>query len=1669
MQILVDAYKRSKAAFSETEADNILWSALERGLASALRGAKELVIVVDGGDESSCGAPALLQRLVSAANAGTNVKLVALGFDKHPTAENQSNFQITDDLIFDDIATITRNRFKMNRSFREMPEIDQETLVDRVTDASNGSYMWAKLAGKQAGLENTADNFRKTVGTVVSSKPSITDLIYRNIQSSEVTDDARAILLWLSTAERPLLLAELETLASIQVENYTVTDRHVDLLQALKPLNSLVFLQNSQVYLRHGLIRTAILDIFSKGKLIPTIKDRHYDLTMRLLIYIKSTITEQREPSITPFDSHDTYMLVNKYPLLEFAARYWPFHLTHTPVFSKGVDTNGAKELGKVFPTSPTVLLLQKTLWEKLSTPVILAYQTAVTDLCRHIFTPNHVMTLQSIISLAYLYRDVNHVPEAIPLFHEATVISRTLLTTRHIVTIQMANAFLDLTVDRVTTTKTDLMVRREEVLVLLVECYKIHYGANSENVVSTLKQLVEFYHMVKEEHKVQEIITSIQTLTNNGYGSDLYDTQSDLSVRLRGRKTDGADTGIGLRLDVEEHDELLEKSETYDFDSQVEQAKKYSAEGRLQHAERLYVEIWQRVSREFRTHQSALWEERKLKAILVYSQYLHSQKRQQEASSILSSAWAEHLESSQSLSETSVSQFKEIAHVMQAVGLSAVALSVFKACSHFYQSNNSTHSSSYSDIQKSIQSTSQQVMHQASSSSSSVSESTLEEMVVEASNSTSIDQSSISATHSLVGLYVSQHRWKNATRVVKKVLHGLWPSLFAPSIQDVTFPTKHVDDSLYLADRLSQCYHYRHRFAKEEGIRVRVYRAVRWAKPVDDKLRDRVTIDLLRFYERTFQTEKIITIRQELLHDYISHYGSEHPIVIRTLWTLAKLTRPRPIFIEYYQQIIQALNKDSPVSHPDAFEPLVVVAIELWSQGRYSDAVPYFRVIFTTFLEQPKQSPKLQDASFVRDIFLNYTHCLRSISADFSILHKITVEYQTNSKTVFGATSTIAVQATLTLAKLCQESQRYEHEAINLYEELLHTKSEEVDAEEISSILDGIYEEETLVSSRSESVSSSQAQRAVKVLKKRLSSVRESHGWAHEESLSDLRKMVSFHHKRNETETVVQQLKEAAVHIISSESSSTRLFASASTIAASYIESNQVHKATELTQELYRQIVMKETENSKSVNFDLSSTGRQSLSFLAQLEHSLRPSSSSVTEILAALTTQFVYFEDFRSVIHAKSSTIHSVSISAARLYQFLLSSNRQTAASRVFDEFVKYFGATEGKRVRLTDSAQVHIFLLAILEHFSAHQSQNFVRSVGIAGNEHVIRLLNAKQYDSAANLALASFKFISSHDEYRTPGIIKFALNLGMLISGRGLNPQPDQTSHQKMLDVSAAIVQHALQVVGELKINLAQIGLVHLNSLISILGEKQDYKSLAWLLTELWNNHEAQRNWQPYVTLALGRRFILARYLIGDSIAAIRLAEDIVYNCRRVHGVRHDSTLGTSILLSQLYTGVAQRYQAHKDGQDMANRYYKKSAAVHENIVRVLTDPTYAEFQGGLDASISMDGSTYDLGLDETVNGMAKDGEHVRQHMHLLKLAVQRIGDWPKNYGEYERLSSDVFREFGADLKGVEGVDKWNLKAFGSGKAQGNEDLLDLSFNNWELVDTQQGADPVEEEL
>jgi hypothetical protein len=1655
LQILSRAYHRCSHATNDSDYDAIMWQAIEQALGATLPGSKELVMVVDGVDEATCSETDLVQRLNTAAMNGTNTKLITLGAEKIQTPTLQNSIQVTEDLIFDDIVAVVRGLFEHNKAFYGLSDLEQETVITRIAQASHGSFLWAKLATKQIRQEETSDKLRKALDTLSSSKPTIAEFVGRTLQHPSVGENAKLMLTWLATAERPLSLKVLTTLALVQPEKNSILDQVIDPLSTLKPVNSLAFMQDGMVYLRHGLIREAVLDVFSKGKLVPHIKDRDAELVTRLLFYIKSTVTQEREPTLAGLDNHETGQLLKRHPLLDFAIRHWPFHLRKTTTFKNEGDVAAAKMVAKVFPSTTTALLLQKTLWDYKPKHVALTYQAITTTICRHLQTPHNALTLQSVIFLAFMCRDVGLRSECIPLFYEATITANSMFSPGHTVTIQTATTFLELTESTVTSEKTDVMKKREEILLILIEGYKIQYSKTSEIVISTQNQLIELYRMIKEERKAQQIIESIRSVTSNDFG----EPDSNLHVHLKTKHAEKKkiETKADIQLDIEEHDELTSETEEFNFDRSLRQAEKYFSEKRFNLAEQVYIEIWQRASKEYRTHHSEQWEERKMKAVLKYSKFLRSQNRETDASSVLSSVSGENM----TVTESNVSLLHEMSTMMKSLGLTSQSLSLLKHCSHYYQATNRTSTSSYKEIQEAICSSSREIMQSVESSSGTTSEATLEKLVLEASTSIhTIDHATFTAIFSLVRMYTSQHRWQDATRLIKKILTNIWPVLLSTSTQNVTAPQKHVDGCVELGQRLGDCYQARRRLNKEEDIRMRLYKAVKSVRPVEDDLRERVTTELLSFLRRTSQTETLIHVREEMLEDYTSRYGSEHPFVIKMLWQLAEETRPHPKFIEYCQRAIHRVNKNTDTCTRETLEPCFIVATELWNQGHFTDSMNYYKIVLATFLKSPKLSPKLQDQQFVAELFDRHTQCMRTTRTDYTTQYKVVSEYRSQCKAVFGTSASITVRSTMYFAKLCQESEIYEHEAVAAYEELLQVKSEEVNHQEISSTLESLYEEQSCqaMANQSHSVSTSQRERAFQVLKTRTDKIRKSYGWAHNESLSKLTEIVRYHSHQKKTESVVSELKEATVNVLSTETSSTRLIAAASTIASNYIATSQIHKAMELKEDIYQQIVMKDTANISVTKFDLSFCGRESLVFLAQLESSLHRNSVATDEILAELTTQYVYFESFRRVLHSKSSSLQELCVTTSRLLRFLVASGREVAATRVFDECVEYFTRTEGKEIGLVKSSQVSILLETLMQHFSTHKSQDFIRSVGISGIDRVGKLLRAKDYAAGCDLALACFTYISAQSVYRTPIIAKLVLILGMTVSGRDLTVQPDLAAHKKMLDASATIIPNVLHILGDLKISLEEISLENLNSLIGLLGEQQDYRTLSWLLTILWNSREAQQNWHPSITLALGRRYITAKYLVGESNTAVRLAEDIVYNCRRVHGILSPSTLEMSTFLSQLYTSIAQRYQDQKGGQDMANRYYKKSVAIHENVLRALTDPAYAEMEAGLDCGASHDSSAGPFigSLSQSMGrSSVSDSETVRKHLQLLKLALERLGGWPKDYGEYQRLSAEVFNAFGADLKGEASMDKWNLNKFGSGKAESNDDCLDTAMASWEL--------------
>src|SRR4051812_40433406 len=136
---------------------------------------------------------------------------------------------------------------------------------------------------------------------------------------------------------------------------------------------------------------------------------------------------------------------------------------------------------------------------------------------------------------------------------------------------------------------------------------------------------------------------------------------------------------------------------------------------------------------------------------------------------------------------------------------------------------------------------------------------------------------------------------------------------------------------------------------------------------------------------------------------------------------------------------------------------------------------------------------------------------------------------------------------------------------------------------------------------------------------------------------------------------------------------------------------------------------------------------------------------------------------------------------------------------------------------------------------------------------------------------------------------------------------------------------------------------------------------------------------------------------------------------------------------NVFLSQLYVSTGLSLQSTKGAGDLARRYYKRAIGVHENVLRSLTlDPLGLNEDDDVTV-LSSDPEPLDI--SDVVSKHATQGTYARRHLTLLRAALERFGDYPKPYAEYEQMNADVFHTYAEDLRGVEGVEKWNVKKFG----------------------------------
>lgn len=1689
---LSEAYNESKDSNTGNKNEEILWSVLEKVLHSICEDeTNALVIVVDGLDEISGPRQhthAVVNRLHELAGKIPALRLIRFSQPLEISQNKSEYVNLSMENMLDDIRTIVRRELGEHKFFTEKDDITQESIINKLAVAADGSVLWASLATQYVGLSKV-HSFDDVLQTIVSSPKTVPDIVERLVSSLNLGHEALSLLSIVLAAERPLLLSEVEILLQAQPNRLEMNEKNIDIRGLVKAVDVFAITGEGMITLRHNAIKEALTSLSDKSKDLWLIKDRQRDLVTRIFIHAKTSLREDQEPTLDSLDLSRVQLPSSSRQLLEYTVRYWIDHFKQSSLLKRGSDLDVPKDFVNIFPGTVTLALLEEACWRPQTSPTeasdlhALAYR-----LRRTLFGKDHACVLQTAIVLAKLYETtLSRLHDAASWYITAIRSASKILGSYHDLVVQLCISLLRVTETLVTKNRSEITNYREETMRLLVTAYTYRYGASSKEVSAVYKQLTELFIFVGETEKTAEF--------KEKTGSISVDDQS-----VQQESGDKVSRTLDVTLNKHKHKELIDTFEGSLFAGYQEEtaealtlslvegifsrASDFLSREDYEKAEELYIELWWKLTEHCASVRTLDWHEKKLQLMLAYARFLHSRKRVDEASSVLLFAWKEFEHSEFSMYESIVKLLKEIAVIMKSVKLNTVALSVYQKCWSWYKNVDKSETTAFTEIEEQITTTSMEIIK--SSASLSVSESTeitIREVFEHSiSSSSEVTHSTFELSKSLTSIYIEQSRYSQAINVLESTMKKGWAALFSASIESITLPSKFSTESIALALRLAECYERNQVLDQAEQIYLRLYRAHRKASKLDNPAVAKYSDAYLEFLKQHGLYDRVIGFYQELLIDHRNFYGADHQKTIALLYVLADTCRTHHLthryWTEYYLDIVNVVNKGDLTSHRDGLRALIVVAEHYFETRRSTEALVHFRSIAATFIKFGTQYEQFRDAAVVQSLLEKYYKAMEETKLDVDQHVKILKDLREACFKYYGEKSRVSVTTTSALAEACAKSQEYWFESIRYFESISQ-HSELVSKQTIErsqSMIKNLYIKQVTSTQSSTTLSNETVEKASSMLYDQYIESRRNHSYTQTKTLMQLKELVGLYHKQQKTDLVLKELKSLTLEIVLNVRTTEELVYVADFLASIFISYDLRRQALEIVRDLKLQAIYHSAP--KSSAFHGATIGRSCFAFIAAFEYHVRSDHTlSIAHNIAELVAEHLFYERFVRSIKAKAK-LQQVFVHAARLRHILVRNNRFEDFGTIETQLVDFFASTELAVSKAVSRESLRAFVNVVTKYAADHPNvhfKSFVVAASYAAIDQLRILLKQNKDQEALDLATCTFKFLMAHEGLDDPTEIRLGFQLCLMTAGRGEFAHRSSSAkvQGEMLALSQQILGEVFDICKNNNINIARAQLSELNELISLVGEHRDYARLRWLLHTLWTSREGQSSWPQETVLDLGSRLVQAEFSAGNHRSAIRLCEDIVYNIKRVHGARNPRLYSCYSLLAELYTGyadhlLAEAAAARQDtaavktaAEQNARLYYKKAIATHETVLKDLVggadpgdildddDDYVTDFSfGARNSAGSVNGHSHSHSHSHSRTYSQTNGYHhingdsesepqqreqqalqsptfssreeeveiARRHLRLLKLALQRLGSFPKAQREYENLTQRVHAHY-----------------------------------------------------
>ncbi|CAG8304975.1 unnamed protein product [Penicillium salamii] len=1588
--VLVEVAQAAQAAIDGAGDDAVegsLWKGIQAGLSSNI----QYMFVVDGIDQIKGGetdAMACLDHfceLLSQQNAGSKMIAFTRPLSARPRTQGIQQFTIQASQTKADLTSYVSKLLSAGANFDTQKGNHFKAAVSAIVGRSQGSFSWAEMAVAYAQQQKTLNKAVISVQSLPQSMPELLDFHSKHLDLSQ--QGTISVVSWLAAAERPLLVEEIEHLLNVDPQSPSYySKRPQEGYETLNALSPLVMTRDGVVSFAHTCIRDHVIKQAKStgGNAELSLKDAHYDLLTRSLSCVQLSMNEEVDVSLDKLSMEERNQLFDKYVLLEYTARYWLSHLLSSPLVTDDGEFRFTPDFKKLMPATVLFARLELTCRESQFTrsSVVELYRLA-SDIRRVVLGDKSIALLESLV-LSARVSQLAHASHADEHCYEAWKMSQELLGQSHAITLTCAEMMTQSFAERGTMTS-----QQEDIMKYLILTDSEITGVEFNQRLKYLGMIVGMYKSRGDNNSALFISKHFYQQVLQKYGTNSHQSSETADFLTGQFSTTGSDE-MSRDIARTKYDNVVRTMEVTDerrISYTLYMAEMYEKQGDIVHAQAVLSSLWAGLNS--RDIDSVDMMDKKSNVALVYYQFLRRQGRNDEAEVIIRELVADlevtGIHSSEMMQR--VSLLKAETREMHMYSLDR-SLSVLMW--RYYKETHQEYSEESTALALSIaQSMANAVSIEDASSLTMRDRKLLVELLdVISASSSNLTVTTLIMCHNLSSIYVREGDFVQASECTMAVMQHIWPTVEQPKSYK-KFSHELAPPAADLALVLAYCYFRRLHLEQATTVYQNAFGSLIASDRVPVPSVLAVAKAVVGFYETSYQFTKALNLLHTVSNFLSSRIGESHKHTIDNMYIEAALATRLEMTGEAkstYQRIFKATSQEKTVA-PEGIEAAIALVALYESEMQWDSALEVYRALWPTLVVEDNKEESYDHTLLDRMLektYMGYMSILTTKrTSAFSERWQVASDYVMTCRHVHGETSQKTLNATLLFAELCESSDLYMDQAINLYKIPLQT-TEWVAAPEASRGLDQMtvplpitlkHKLAQLFVRKHDSTSEARS-----LYTEEFQLAKKTQGYFSTTTLSWLREL-ALAHSRQGTPTSIQQ-GNAILHTFSTDvlhagGDSDMVGDWARRIASIYIECGFIEGGNNVLDEL-RQRVIYSSEASAVTMGD-----RRDAVFVAAFEE-VFGKRASYDQIMTEMSREMGTYQKFSRNLsgHDFIPTL----ISGHVLYTLQHDQKRTRAANDTKDKLYDYF-CSNLSATSVSDKGIVQQFYQICLREV---HHENYTTSILNTSANLVRELCNSSRFQESAILTGVLHSFLHLTDGLNNYDNIKTATQICLYLSGHKATKCTDEKTYNGMSVKSKLLLQDIMTASKSIGIEMVDMPFGDLNNIITLLGEYEMFDDLEGILSQLWTSRIVQRTWTPDVVVWIGRRLVETRFCRGHIDSSIQLCRDICYNLRQVWGSCDPVTLEMTKLLSGLFT---------------ASDNHQSAATLHEGIL-------------------------YDLLGDSDAKGHERAADTASQHMELLRRAQARLGGTSKRASAHAGLFQSLTDRFGLQSEQTQSVGEAN---------------------------------------